>query len=147
PEARAIGLDLSHAALCVAQRNAEKNRVSKRLELRESDLFSALNSGESFDLIVSNPPYVSAEEMEGLSRELRHEPVQALLAGPDGLSVIKRLINESPPFLKRGGHLVFEIGFGQSERVKELIKPNFWTLVSILNDLQGIPRSVVLRKR
>jgi release factor glutamine methyltransferase len=74
-----------------------------------------------------------------------HEPRVALTPGGDGLSVIRRLVRESPRALKPGGHLLIEIGFGQHEQFASLIDPSVWTLLDIRRDLQGIPRTVVLR--
>jgi release factor glutamine methyltransferase len=145
PTARAVAIDASPSALLVAQRNAEHHGVADRLTLLESDCFSALEANLRFGLIVSNPPYVSEVEMKGLQREVNHEPRAALAAGPDGLSIIRRLLIEARPFLRPGGHLIFEIGFGQSEAVQQLIDPRVWELVEIRADLQKIPRTFVLR--
>jgi release factor glutamine methyltransferase len=149
-DARAIALDVSASALEVAARNAARNGVAGRISFQVSDCFDALASAEHenarFDLIASNPPYVAEEDLEGLQREVReHEPRIALTPGGDGLSVIRRLVSESPRYLKPGGHLVIEIGFGQRERVAALIDPTVWTLLGIHPDLQGIPRTVALR--
>ena len=150
PSARGLALDLSPAALAVAARNAARHGVAGRLRLLHSDCFDALraegHSATRFDLVASNPPYVAEADLEGLQREVReHEPRAALTPGGDGLSVIRRLIDEAPQFLKPGGHLLIEIGFGQHERVEALVDPNVWTLLEIREDLQGIPRAVVLR--
>src|SRR5689334_20377877 len=145
--ARAIALDKSPAALEVAKFNAEKLSVADRAEFIVSDCFDSLEQRD-FDLIVSNPPYVSAGVLAGLQREVRdHEPLIALSPGPDGLSVIRRLIQEAPAFLKQHGHLMMEIGFDQGEAVQQLIDANVWQLLDIRPDLQCIPRIVVLRKR
>jgi len=145
--ARAIGLDKSPAALEVAKFNAEKLSVADRAEFVVSDCFDSLEPRE-FDLIVSNPPYVSAGVLAGLQREVRdHEPLLALSPGPDGLSIIRRLIHEAPAFLKQHGHLIMEIGFDQGEAVQQLIDANVWELLEVRPDLQCIPRIVVLRKR
>ncbi|HYT49153.1 MAG TPA: peptide chain release factor N(5)-glutamine methyltransferase, partial [Pyrinomonadaceae bacterium] len=117
PNARAIAVDVSPSALEVARRNAERHRVSDRLRLIESDGFAAIGANESFDLIVSNPPYVSDEEIETLQREVRREPARALAGGKDGFAVIRRLLKETTAFLRTGGHFIFEIGFGQRETV------------------------------
>ena len=99
-------------------------------------------------MVVSNPPYVFGEMMAGLQREVRdHEPLMALSPGPDGLSVIRRLILEAPAFLKSDGHLIMEIGFDQGEAVKDLVDEGVWHLQEIKPDLQGIPRIVVLQNR
>jgi release factor glutamine methyltransferase len=148
PDAHGVAIDISSTALEVARRNAERHRVSQRLEFVKSDCFSDLSpSRSSFDLIVSNPPYVADAEISGLQREVRdHEPVQALAGGPDGLAVVRRLLIESGAFLRVGGHLLIEIGFNQAENVEKMIDSRAWKLVVIQPDLQGIPRIVVLQK-
>ena len=148
-DARAVALDVSEAALEVARQNARELSVEPRIELRVSDCFSALDqSTDLFDLIVSNPPYVSENMLPGLQREVRdHEPKIALSPGADGLSVIRRLLNDAPAFIRGNGYLIMEIGFDQGERVQALIDKNVWTLLRIVPDLQGIPRIVVLQKR
>ena len=144
-DARAIAVDVSEAALAVAAENAERHGVKERIVLRISDCFETIDS--EFDLIVSNPPYVSADALPGLQREVRdHEPLVALSPGGDGLSVIRRLLQDGPAFLKQSGHLIMEIGFDQGERVTDLIDRNAWQLADILPDLQGIPRVVVVQK-
>lgn len=144
-DARAIAVDVSEAALAVAAENAERHGVKERIVLRISDCFETIDS--EFDLIVSNPPYVSADALPGLQREVRdHEPLVALSPGGDGLSVIRRLLQDGPAFLKQSGHLIMEIGFDQGERVTDLIDRNSWQLADILPDLQGIPRVVVVQK-
>jgi len=82
-----------------------------------------------------------------LQREVGYEPRAALAGGPDGLDIIRRLLREAAPFLRPGGHFVFEIGFGQSTLVEQLINPDVWELTEMRPDLQGIARAVVLRKR
>lgn len=146
--ARAVAVDVSEAALAIARANAIAHGVMERMRLQVSDCFNALDPGkERFDLIVSNPPYVSAKALPGLQREVRdHEPVVALSPGADGLSVIRRLLSDAPEFLHAKGHLIMEIGFDQSESVTKLVNPSVWTLKEILPDLQGIPRIAVLRK-
>jgi release factor glutamine methyltransferase len=146
---RAVAVDKSSAALEVAKLNAGKQSVTDRAEFVVSDCFDALDSREyQFDLIVSNPPYVSEAALAGLQREVRdHEPRVALSPGGDGLSVIRRLLTEASAFLKPNGHLLMEIGFDQGERVRNLVDEGVWTLIEVRPDLQCIPRIVVLRKR
>ena len=150
-DARGVAVDISESALRVAARNAERHGVSARLALHVSDCFDFLDTSAEvgrtrFDAVVSNPPYVAESELEGLQREVReHEPRVALTPGGDGLSVIRRLVAESPRYLKPGGHLLMEIGFNQHGRVAALIDPAVWTLLDIHRDLQGIPRTVALR--
>ncbi len=143
--ARAVATDISRDALQVAQRNAERHGVADRLALLESDCFSAMDANRRFTLIASNPPYVSDDELTDLQREVRHEPRAALAGGPDGLSIIRRLLLEARPFLRSSGHFVFEVGFGQSAAVEQLIDPRVWKLVEIRTDLQRIPRTLVLQ--
>ncbi|MDT5296673.1 MAG: release factor glutamine methyltransferase, partial [Acidobacteriota bacterium] len=149
-DARGYALDISHAALEVAARNAARHGVRERLQVLVSDCFDALRADEHkatrFDLIASNPPYVAESDLDGLQREVReHEPRVALTPGGDGLSVIRRLLQDAPQFLKPGGLMLMEIGFNQHERVAALTEPLVWTLLDIHQDLQGIPRTVALR--
>ena len=146
-EARAIATDISPDALKVAQRNAARHAVADRLTLVESDCFSALDSKEPFSLIASNPPYICDNEMLVLQREVSQEPRAALAGGADGLDIVRRLLREAAPFLCPGGHFVFEIGFGQNTAVEKLIKPDLWELIEIRPDLQGIARTVMLKRK
>jgi release factor glutamine methyltransferase len=147
--ARAVALDKSPAALEMAKLNAVELSVAYRAVFVVSDCFESLDPRQyQFDLIASNPPYVSADVLAGLQREVRdHEPLVALSPGPDGLSVIRRLLIEAPAFLKQNGYLIMEIGFDQGETVQALVDTGFWRLLELRPDLQGIPRIVVLRKR
>jgi release factor glutamine methyltransferase len=149
PETRAIATDISLPALRVAARNIKRHGLEERIALVASDCLAAIDEGRSeFRMIVSNPPYVSEDSLAGLQREVRdHEPRVALTSGGDGLGVIKRLLNESHPVLISGGYLLFEIGFDQQTTVKEMIDQRAWDLLEIRNDLQGIPRTVALKKR
>jgi release factor glutamine methyltransferase len=148
-DARAVAVDVSEAALEVARQNAREHSVENRVEFVLSDCFSALDVlAAQFDAIISNPPYVSANMLSGLQREVRdHEPLVALSPGDDGLSVIRRLLKDSPRFLRENGYLLMEIGFDQGETVQQLVDRNVWTLKEIRPDLQGIPRIVILQKR
>jgi len=145
-EARAVAVDVSEAALRIAAQNARMLGVDDRIELKISDCFDGLDR-TTFDLVVSNPPYVSASSLAGLQREVRdHEPMVALSPGADGLSVIRRLLQDAPALLNPNGHLIMEIGFDQAEAVQELINPKSWRLVEIRPDLQSIPRIVIVRR-
>jgi release factor glutamine methyltransferase len=148
PTAQAIGLDLSLPALRVAARNGARHNVNERLSLAASDCFNAIDSRRArFSMIVSNPPYVTEDALTNLQREVRdHEPHLALTPGGDGLRIIRRLIADAPHFLDAGGYLLMEIGFDQHEAVRNLIDHQVWELLDIHKDLQGISRTVALRK-
>ena len=148
PHARGMAIDVSPEAIEVARGNASRHSVSERLEFLVSDCFAGLNRKNSlFDLVVSNPPYVSVRELENLQREVRdYEPHLALEAGKDGLLIIRRLLSEAGAYLKSGGHFLFEIGFDQRQAVEPLVDPALWKLLDIYSDLQGIPRTVALEK-
>lgn len=146
-DARAIAVDVSEAALEIAQDNARRLGVNERITFKISDCFAAVEPA-AFDLVVSNPPYVSAGALPGLQREVRdHEPLVALSPGGDGLGVIRSLVRDAPAFLKNDGYLMMEIGFDQGERVRALIDDEHWVLDEVRQDLQCIPRIVVARKR
>ncbi|MCS6874394.1 MAG: peptide chain release factor N(5)-glutamine methyltransferase [Pyrinomonadaceae bacterium] len=142
----AVGVDVSESALNVAKMNALKHKVMGRLELRHSNLFDAIDSREKFDLIVSNPPYVSESEFELLQRDVRdYEPKVALIGGSDGLSIIRRIIADSAEYLKSKGRLVMEIGFGQADQVSAMMDDR-WQDFWFLTDLQGIKRVLIAEK-
>jgi len=142
----AIGLDISEAALRIARKNAEINNVSERLKLKQSDVFEILNE-ERFDLIVSNPPYISVEEMKFLQTEVRgFEPETALTDGKDGLSIIENIINAAPRFLSEKGFLLLEIGYQQSADVQKMFDESVWRKVEALKDLQQIERIIKAEK-
>ena len=148
PDARGVAVDISPRALSVAQRNAVRHKVADRLTLVESDLFSALEPQAQFSLIVSNPPYVSEPEIETLQPEVRdHEPMSALISGFDGLSHIRVLLREASSYVRPNGFLIFEIGFDQRNAVEQLIDVVRWRLIEVREDLQNIPRTIVLQKR
>ena len=109
PEAHVDAVDVSRAALAVARRNVERHGVQERVALLEGDVYAPLD-GRRFDLIVSNPPYVSDAEMAALPPEYRHEPDLALRAGADGLDVVRRILRGADAHLEPGGLLVVEVG-------------------------------------
>ena len=112
PGARIDATDISSAALAVARINVRKYRLSSRIRLIKSDMFSAFG-GKHYDLIVSNPPYVTTAEMRRLPREYRHEPGIALAGGREGLDVVRRILLQAPAHLNPGGLLVVEVGSGR----------------------------------
>jgi release factor glutamine methyltransferase len=134
--------DLSDAALEVARGNAERNGVLEKVEFRQGDLFDALPAGTTFDVILSNPPYVAEGEYESLPPDIRlHEPATALLAGADGMDALRRIAAEAPRRLNAGGHLLVELDPKQAEPVAELLRPSFHE-VRFVKDLAGKVRVV-----
>lgn len=109
PEARVDATDISSDALAVARLNRSHYQLEERLELLQSDLFSGLQ-GRRYDIIVSNPPYVDAEDMADLPEEFRHEPELGLTAGEDGLDLAVPMLAQAADFLNPGGILVIEVG-------------------------------------
>ena len=112
-------VDVSDTALRVAGGNAERNGAQVRFV--KSDCFAAL-AGEKFDMIISNPPYISRTEMETLMPEVRMEPELALFGGEDGLDFYRRISREAGAYLKQGGCLLFEIGWQQKDAVCDLLR-------------------------
>ncbi len=146
-DARVMASDLSLAALRVARRNADRNGVADRVEFVATDLLDAFAERSFADFILSNPPYVAEGEMPTLQREVRDwEPRLALTDGDDGLSFYRLLLRDVPARLKPGGHLICEMGHTQSEKISAMVDREVWTEPRLLDDLQGIPRTIVLRK-
>ncbi|HEX3940661.1 MAG TPA: peptide chain release factor N(5)-glutamine methyltransferase [Acidobacteriaceae bacterium] len=143
PQAALTALDLSPAALEIARENAAQHGLAERVRCVESDLLAAV-TGERFDAVVSNPPYIAdTEELE--PQVFDYEPRAALFAGPTGMEIYRRLIPQARQALEPGGWLVLEIGFGQREAVGCLLEG--WEDVTFLPDLQGIPRVAAARAR
>lgn len=144
PNAQILATDISSEALKIAMRNAEKHGVAQRVHMVQCDLLEASQSdSQSFDLIVSNPPYVARAEERELAREVReHEPEQALFAGATGTEIYARLIAQSSEPLRPGGLLVMEVGYGASERVRSMLGADSWADIRITKDLAAIPRVI-----
>lgn len=118
-QAQVTAVDVSDRALEIARRNAERNGAA--VEFVKSDCFSALK-GRKYDMIVSNPPYISEDEMRVLMPEVTREPELALFGGADGLDFYRRISREAPEYLNEGGCLLFEIGWLQKDAVSALVK-------------------------
>jgi len=147
PLADVTATEISEPALNVARRNAERLGVSGRVRFVATDLLAGVELEQKADFIVSNPPYVAAQELPNIQREVREwEPKVALTDFGDGLSFFRRLLVEAPPLIKSGGYLICEMGFTQSEMVANLAGGGAWREKRLLEDLQGIPRTIVLRK-
>jgi len=119
PAAEVDAVDLSKDALAVAKINVGNSWVEDRITLHHGDLFAPLK-GKRYDLIITNPPYVDAEDMTDLPREFEHEPRMALAGGDDGLDIVRRILKEAPDHLTENGRLICEIGYG-----RELLESEF----------------------
>jgi len=177
PGATIYATDISSAALAVAQRNAARHSVSARIHFIQSNLLDQVfvvgaqhaapllgkdalhespitnheparrGGSPSFDLIVSNPPYVGRREAATLPREVRdHEPEVALYGGEEGYEVYSALIAQTSQRLKPGGILVLELGETSLPAVQPLLDAQTWTNVGITNDLAGIPRVIAAER-
>jgi release factor glutamine methyltransferase len=143
PDARAVALDLSPAALDVAAANARRHRVDRRVWFVRANALDAIRG--PVDLIVSNPPYVPLDTP--LPPEVaNYEPHAALFGGPDGLDVLRVLIRGAAARLAPGGRFIVEFGFGQHAAVETLAAQAGWDRLTVVPDLQGIPRVAVLSR-
>ncbi len=150
PGAKFLATDISAAALKVAQRNAERHRFADQIEFVRADLLNGQSSslGElRFDLIASNPPYISRREAPTLQREVRdHEPEVALYGGEEGYELYAGLVTQCAGQLVPGGIAVFELGHDSLPAVQPLFETPEWTRVGVTNDLAGIPRVIAAEK-
>jgi release factor glutamine methyltransferase len=148
PHAEIYATDISAAALEVAHANAARHQLESRIQFREADLLAGLGPGfedNSFDYIVSNPPYVGESEADSVQLEVRKfEPRSAVFSGPTGVEVIARLIPQAHAALRPGGWLVMEISGTIADEVSALLRD--WHDVLIRPDLQSIPRVAQARK-
>ena len=139
-------VDISESALQVARANAERFDVEDHIRFVRSDLFKAIDSSERFDIIASNPPYISEREYEEVAPEVKADPRLALLGGPRGTDIIERLLAEAPDYLTRPGYLMFEIGYDQSRAIFDLVQnDNRYCEFSLLKDLSDIDRIVICK--
>ncbi|MFM8332724.1 MAG: peptide chain release factor N(5)-glutamine methyltransferase [Candidatus Methylumidiphilus sp.] len=136
PQAHVTALDISLAALNVAERNAA-HWGAKTIRFVQSDWFAALPTGERFDLIVSNPPYIAAADPHLSQGDLRFEPLAALASGADGLDAIRRIVSAAPAWLKPGSWLLFEHGWDQAAAARGLLAAAGFVQVESFVDLQG----------
>ena len=150
PDAKVVATDISEPALAVAARNIEKHQLQDRIELRHGDLFEPLVAKlDQFDLLVSNPPYVSAAEYAALDKNVKdYEPRLALYAGADGLDVYRRISEKAEQFLKPDGLLLLEIGYTQGDAVRALLEhPGTFADIRVEKDLNRNDRIVVGRRK
>lgn len=145
PAAQIIATDVSEAAVAIARKNVARNKFEARIEVRQGDLFAPV-AGETFDLIVSNPPYIATSVIATLSAEVKREPVLALDGGADGLAFYDRICAEALAYLVPGGALVVEHGYDQAETVRARFERAGFSGVTLVHDLAKQPRVTWARR-
>ena len=155
PDATGIGVDISEAALAVAERNRKNLELERRAVLVQSDTFSGdyfqKNSGNislEYDMLISNPPYIPTEDIGKLMEEVRfHDPLLALDGREDGLYFYRRITEQAGKYLKPGGWLMYEIGCEQGADVSAIMQGEGFTEVAVKKDLAGLDRVVIGKKQ
>ncbi len=147
PKARLVATDISADALQLARVNATRHGVAERVSFKQGDLLTPLPG--PMDIIVANPPYIPAENLPTLQPEIRDfEPRVAVNGGDGGMTIAERLLRQAPPFLRRGGRLFMEVGYGQASVMVDTARAVFprGAEVDMALDLAGIPRVVRVRQ-
>jgi len=161
PGAHVVATDISGEALEVARINAERHKVSERVDLLEGDLLRPLESHPatkgrgSLHYLVSNPPYIPDDEWEsddpetGVQLNVKvYEPERALRAGPDGLDFVRPLLTEGPRYLRPGGLILVEVAASRATQARAIAEANpMLEAVTVLKDFEGLPRTIVARRR
>jgi release factor glutamine methyltransferase len=147
PNAKITALDISADALALAKQNALQNKVAERIEFLLGDGFAAVAAGIQFDLLISNPPYIAAAEIETLDPEVKDfDPRGALDGGADGLDFYRRLAVEAKPFLKVDGKIMLEFGDGQADDIKKILENEKWIVEAVLDDYSQRARILIAHK-
>lgn len=143
-----VGVDISEKALALAEENGKTLKMDDRVTWRRGDYLTALEEGELFDGILTNPPYIPTGDIRGLAEEVRHEPMNALDGGADGLTFYRKLAEGAAEHLKDGGFLAAEFGIHQAADVVNLLKETGkFDSFEVINDYGGIERAVYCRKK
>lgn len=148
PECKVYAADVSEKALSVARENTKQHGVADKIQFLQGNLFEPFKAMDiKFDLIVSNPPYISKKMLHELEPEVKdYEPLTALYGGEDGLDFYRMIISESPAYLTQGGWLMLEMGYGQAEEIKEMMEQSkTFEHIAIKKDLAGIERLIKAR--
>ena len=143
PEARIYATDVSEDALALARENAERLGLAERVQWIESNLLD--NVSESFDLIVANLPYISAQDRQSLAREVLHDPEVSLFAGPRGDEIVRALIEQAPARMKPGGLLALEVGLGQADALGQVLAQKKYHDIESKNDYSNVSRFLLAR--
>ena len=145
PQAEIVATDISEASLNIAEKNAALYQVNASIKFYKGNLFNALMFAKNpkFDIIVCNPPYIKEADFIYLQKEVRLDPRIALNGGKDGLDFYRDIAKESRKFLKKGGSILLEIGFGQREAVEEIfLSYNIFDIYRVIRDFSGIERAI-----
>lgn len=143
-----VGVDISEKALALAEENGKNLKIDDRVTWRRGDYLTALEEGELFDGILTNPPYIPTGDIRGLAEEVRHEPMNALDGGADGLTFYRKLAEGAAEHLKDGGFLAVEFGIHQAADVVNLLKETGkFDSFEVITDYGGIERAVYCRKK
>ena len=149
PSSKIVALDISQTALRTAKKNAAKYKLTEKISFIKSDLFKGLDKSywDSFDLVISNPPYISLKDFITLPKEVKDDPYIALYGGKDGLTFYREIIEKAPLYMKKDSFLLFEIGYDQKEHVKNMLEQNSnFCDINIYKDYSGIDRIVSAKK-
>ena len=145
--AKITALDISADALALAEENAVKNNVTERIKFFLGDGFAALPKKTQFDLLISNPPYIAAAEIETLQPEVRDfDPRLALDGGTDGLDFYRRLATQAKDFLKPGGKVMVEFGDGQADAIRKIFETEKWIVEAVKEDYSQRARILIARQ-
>lgn len=140
-------VDISKKALLIAEKNANINQVLNRINFLESNLFNNFKDDQTFEIIISNPPYIPTNDIENLQDEVRlYEPRIALDGGLDGLDFYRKIAEQSQKFLKNNGDIFLEIGYNQHQDVKNIFENNNFKFIDFKKDLGGIIRILQFQK-
>lgn len=143
-----VGVDISEKALALAEENGNNLKMDDRVTWRRGDYLTAMEEGELFDGILTNPPYIPTGDIRGLAEEVRHEPMNALDGGADGLTFYRKLAEGAAEHLKDGGFLAAEFGIHQAADVVNLLKETGkFDSFEVITDYGGIERAVYCRKK
>jgi len=145
PGAEITATDISESVIKIAEKNAALHQASASIKFYSGNLFNALMFAKNpkFDIIICNPPYIKDREIPFLQKEVRQEPEIALNGGKDGLDFYRDIAKESRKFLKKGGSILLEIGFGQKDAVKDIfLYHNIFYIYRVIKDFSGIERAV-----
>lgn len=139
-----IGLDISREALNTALDNASRLNLFNKAIFRKSDVFSNVKPGESFDIIISNPPYIPPSEKANIQAEVKFDPELALYTSDEkGLEFYEKISQGAPDILNKGGYLLFELGIGQAPDVEKIMLDNGFKEIEIIKDLANIDRVII----